>query len=590
MTTTPTNPTTFPPVTLADWQALVDKELAGRSFEKLLVHEAMQGVRIAPLYTQAPPAAERLREIGTPSFRICMRPEKGNQVDAIASELAQGADAIWLGLEDAPPGLLQRPELIQAFAVLDVSDAQSTMSINILIDKLIGPAKGADQSAPGARFALGFDPLALCATGKADAAKLPEALATLGRTAQLFAERLPGASAALVSTLPYHDAGADAADELAFALSTGVYYLGALLDAGLSPEQAAGQVAMRLAVGRDTFVELCKLRALRVGWRKVLTALGAPSAPRTLVHAVCSQRTLTVRDPWVNLLRATTQVFAAVLGGAELVTPSAFDQTFDSPGALGRRIARNTGLVLREESALGQVLDPAGGSYYFESLTDALAREAWRRFQQLEREGGMRAALASGRLAAQLESSWQAQLERIARRKAPILGTSEFANLDEKLPGAAPHRKETTQAEGALPVHRDAAAFEELRARAEANAKAIGRLPEALLVTLGTFAESRPRVGFAVSFFAAGGIRTRESAAGENERADLVCLCGTDERYAAEAAETVRRLKAAGCQRVLVAGRPGASEKSLREAGVDGFIFVGCDVVAALRALLEIRS
>ena len=584
MSTTTT--TTFPPVTLADWQALVDKELAGRAFEKALVHEAMAGIRIAPLYTDAPPQAEQRRELGTPSFRICVRPEKGNSVDQMAAEVAEGADALWLPLEDLPPGLLERPELAPAFLILDVTSAQPEALINTLINKLIGAESATSQAQSGRRFALGFDPLARRAAGQAGAATLQEDLAALGRTAQLLEQRCSGAAAAVVSTLPYHDAGADAADELAFALSTGVCYLGALLDAGLTPDQAARQIALRVAVGRDTFVELCKLRALRVCWRKILTASGAGGSPRTLVHAVCSHRTLTVRDPWVNMLRTTTQLFAAVLGGAELVTPTAFDEAFGAPAALGRRIARNTGLVLREESALGQVLDPAGGSYYFETLTDSLAREAWRRFQKLEQAGGIAAGLASGQIARQLESAWQSRLEQLAKRKAPILGTSEFANLDETLPQPPPPAQAPVPSEGALPVHRDAAAFEELRLLAESGERA----PEALLVTLGTFAESRARVGFAVSFFAAGGIRTRESAADASERADLVCICGTDERYAAEAAERVRLLKAAGCQRVLVAGRPGALEKSLREAGVDGFIFVGCDVVATLRALLETRS
>lgn len=552
----------FPSVTLADWRALVDKELAGKSFEKALVYEALEGIKVAPLYTTAP-STPLPRELGPGAFRICMRHEPGAALADVAADVEEGADAVWMSLADAPDGMLGRKEFAGAFVLFD-SDGLEPMGA---LSRVAGQGEGG-------RFALSLDPLGQRLTD-------PQALVALGRSAKHIAERFPDATSVLLSTLPYHDAGADAADELAFALATGVRYLEALLAAGLSVEQAGRQLAVQVAVGGDTFVELCKLRSLRVCWRKLLAASGVTAELHLRVHAVCSRRTLTVRDPWVNMLRVTTQLFAAILGGADLVTPSAFDQLFGLPSAAGRRVARNTGLVLREESALGRVLDPAGGSYYFDTLTDSLAREAWRRFQAIEREGGMLAALKSGKIAAHLESGWKSRLDRIAKRKAPILGVSEFANLDETLPRPAPSGAEHVQ-EGALPVHRDAAPFEQLRARSEAVKRR-----EVLLVPLGSFAESRPRVGFAVGFFAAGGLRTREGAT--DQPADIACLCGTDACYAAEAVSTARALKAAGCSRVLVAGRPGALEKELREAGVDGFIYVGCDVVAALAELLELR-
>jgi methylmalonyl-CoA mutase len=347
---------------------------------------------------------------------------------------------------------------------------------------------------------------------------------------------------------------------------------------------------VRVAAGRDTFLELCKLRALRTCWSKLLAACGVAGLPRLAVHAVCSARTLAARDPWVNMLRVTTQVFAAVLGGADLVTPRAFDEALAVRSPMGRRLARNTGLVLREESGLGRVADPGGGSYYLESLTDALARAAWKRMREIEAHGGIGIELQSGRLQARIEAAWQAQLGRIVTRKQAVLGVSEYANLDEVLPApvagaaAAPEGNQPTAVPGALVARRDAEAFEALRARAAQKQPP----PEALLSTLGPFAESRARAGFAAGFFAAGGIRTRES--GEPQRAAVACVCGSDERYAAEGAERARALKAAGCGRVLLAGKPGANEGALREAGVDGFVFVGCDVVGVLGELLEVMA
>jgi methylmalonyl-CoA mutase len=542
--------------TLQEWRAQVDKELGGASFDKTLVQKTPEGLLIAPLYTELPSRGPVTFDRTGGAFRICMRHDVDS--DDVDADLGGGADALWLG-EDAS---LARVDLARTFVVLDDDSAVAGL------ERLA--RRGAD-----APFALGCDPYGAFAEGRADA--LASALKELAAASHVAAEKFPRATTAVASSLPYHDAGADDADEIAIVLATGVAYLGALLDAGVPLEVAARQIALRTAVGRDTFAEACKLRALRATWEKVLTAAGPVTAPRTLVHAVCSSRTLTQRDPWVNMLRVTTQVFAAVVGGADLVTPAAFDQAFGTPSALGRRVARNTGLVLRDESHLGRVVDPAAGSYYFETLTDALAREAWKRFQAMERDGGIETALVSGRLRKRLEAAWKERLDLVVKRKAPILGVSEFANLNETLPRPA---SLGTPRDGGLPVHRDAEPFERLRLRADA----VRPPPEALLVTLGPLAESRPRVGFASGFFGAGGIRVRETTT--DEAAKLACLCGSDERYTSEAVERVASLKRAGCKLVLVAGRPGALEAQLREAGVDGFVFVGCDAAALLSDLL----
>ncbi|MBX3200809.1 MAG: hypothetical protein KF894_21910 [Labilithrix sp.] len=565
----------LPAVTLEDWRRLVDKELAGKDFDRALVYRPTEGVAIAPLYTEAPPPDPAARYARPSPFRICMRHEAGASQADLVADAAEGADALWVPLEVALSGALASEALADTSFVVEAPGVPSAETFERIA---AGRATGASPA-----LVLGVDPIASRAEGRADFASLASDLASLGRLALGAWERRAAATTVVVSGLPYHDAGADAADELAIALSTGARYLEALLGAGLSPVSARAAIALRVAVGRDSFVELCKLRALRVCWEKMLVACGASvlsGTGRTLVHAVCSTPALSVRDPWVNMLRVTTQVFSAVTGGADLVTPRAFDQAFGAPSPLGRRVARNTGLVLREESMLGKVSDPAGGSYYFDTLTDTLAREAWERFRALEREGGVVAALESGRLAARLEGAWRRRLERIATRRHPVLGVSDFANLDEALPHAAPDDEAPALAEGGLPGRRDAAPFERLRLRADA----IAPRPEALLVPLGSPAESRPRVGFAAGLLAAGGVRAREGHA--EERAVVACLCGSDEQYAAEAAERARSLKAAGALRVLVAGRPGALEAPLREAGVDGFVYVGCDALAELEEIL----
>lgn len=486
---------------LAAWRALVDKELAGASFDKL-IYKTPEGLALAPLYTERPPEAAGVRGAAPASgpaavtWKLCARVEPGGDA---AAELEGGADAVWCAAGDA--------------------------------------ASIAAARARGAAVVVDGDP-------------------------------------DVISTLRFHDLGADAADELALGLSSLVAALRRRAAAGEDLAQAAARLSARVAVGRDTFGELCKLRALRVCWHKVLAAAGlAPGA--LAIHAVCSSRTMSQRDPWVNLLRVTTQVFAAALGGAQLVTPLPFDAELETRSPLGQRVARNTALVLREESQLGRVADAAGGSFYLETRTDELARAAWARFQELEGGGGVEALEQRGELAARLEKAWLARAAAIARRKEPVLGVSEFPNLGERLPAAprAPHGG-----------HRDSEAFEALRARSEAAPRRVA------LVTLGPPAEHRGRVGFAEGFFAVAGLTATVRAAGAaselGDAVDVACLCGSDERYASEAAEAARQLKAAGARQVVLAGRPGALEAELRAAGVGAFLFIGCDVLATLEDLL----
>lgn len=529
------------------WRAAVEKDLAGVAFDKALVHPTPEGLALQPLYVAASAASG---EPGAPPY------VRGREAAAAATAFAlcvpaaaispdDGADAVWTTGADTA-----------AIA------AAAARGLALIVD-----APTADPLPPGARDAwLGCDPIADVAAGgdPAQLADLTGALAAAPRTAAHWLR---------VSGVAFHTAGADAADELALMLSTAVAYLRAADDPAI-----AGAMWAQVAIGDDTFGELCKLRALRACWHKLLVAAGAPDTTPPPVHAVCSPRTLAQRDPWVNLLRVTTQVFAAALGGAQRITPLAFDAALAAQGDLGRRLARTTALVLREESHLGRVADPAGGAYYLETRSDQLARAAWARFTALERDGGITPALASGALRDRLATAWTTRAAAIARRKQPVLGVSEFANLGEQLP-APPAPPPPIPPPPALVPHRDGEAFEALRARAAADA-------EVALVVLGPPAEHRARAGFATAVFALAGVRAREVAAADAGAVPLACLCGSDERYATEAAATARALRDAGCSRIAYAGRPGALEPALREAGVTTFLYLGCDVLAALAELV----
>ncbi|NEA13363.1 methylmalonyl-CoA mutase, partial [Streptomyces sp. SID10692] len=257
-------------------------------------------------------------------------------------------------------------------------------------------------------------------------------LAPAVRWAQRCDAEYPELRAVAVDALPYHEAGGSAGEELGLSLATGVAYLRALTGAGMSVEAACGQLEFRYAATADQFLTIAKLRAARRLWARVAEASGAPAAGAQRQHAVTSPVMMTRRDPWVNMLRTTLATLGAGVGGAESVTVLPFDHALGLPDAFARRIARNTSTILIEESHLARVVDPAGGSWYVERLTDELAAAAWAFFQETERAGGLPAALRSGMVAERLAATWAARSAKLARRKEPITGVSEFPMPGER--------------------------------------------------------------------------------------------------------------------------------------------------------------
>jgi methylmalonyl-CoA mutase len=296
-------------------------------------------------------------------------------------------------------------------------------------------------------------------------------------------------------------------------------------------------------------------------------------------HAVTSSVMTTRHDPWVNLLRTTVACFAAGVGGADVVTVQPFDAALGLPDAFSRRIARNTQSLLVEEGHLARVLDPAGGSWYVESLTDSLAQRAWAFFTEIEQAGGLVAALDSGLIRDRIAAAWDERSTRLAHRTEAITGVSEFPNLAEQLPERQPVAEPPRS--GGLPRVRAAQEFEALR---DAAAQSPAR-PRVYLATIGPIARHTARASFAGNLFQAGGLET-PSGDGAEGFADagttVACICGTDKDYAEAAAGLAGELRAAGATAVWLAGKP-----DLEIDGVDGYVFAGCDALGVLRTVHE---
>ncbi|HET6590642.1 MAG TPA: methylmalonyl-CoA mutase family protein [Candidatus Nitrosocosmicus sp.] len=554
---------------LAAWRALIERELAGASFEKL-VYRTPEDIDIEPLYTERPsdppipgeaPYVRGTNLQVTPT-ELCIRLYGENSV--AVEELNGGANVLWIDAYN--DGALEAAVVANANLIVEIEKNPPQNSLEWI-----------SRSRVGTRVWIGIDPINAVAKGVTQSDSLATQLSEIPTLICTSQKSLPNVRPLRVSTTTFHGAGADAADELALGLSSGVAYLRSLVDGGLSITDAARTLWLQLPVGRDTFGELCKLRAARILWHKVFAASGVPNEPPPPIHAVASARTQALHDPWNNILRVTTEMFAAILGGAQIVTPRPFDDQFVTVSALGHRVARNTVLILRDESHLGRVIDAAGGSFYIENRTDALAREAWKRFTAIEKDGGVAELIKSGDLRARLDAAWTKRLNNLSKRKEPIIGVSEYALIGETLPGD-PIPTVSVPAAPALAEHRDAEIFEKLRSRIE------GARRDVILLPLGPPSEHRMRNGYSTSLFGIAGIRTRETI--QPTSADVAVICGTDERYATEAAGAARALKAAGAKKVALAGRPGPLEAELRTSGVDSFLYLGCNVVETLEELL----
>jgi methylmalonyl-CoA mutase len=365
-----------------------------------------------------------------------------------------------------------------------------------------------------------------------------------------------------------HEAGAHGVQELAWATAAGVERL-AELAATQPVDQAARAVTFVFAVGPAYFMEIAKLRAARLLWAQVLTAFGAkdPDGGAMRIHARTPRRNKSLYDRHTNLLRVTTEALSAVIGGCDRLTIDPFG--FDP------HLAVNIQRILQEETHLDAVADPAGGSYYVESLTDSMARAAWDLFRQVEAEGGYSKSLASGSIGKAVAAARAARTQALSSRRRSLVGVNNYPNLTEK---EAPEGPPVTETSSPLPAARVAEPFEAIRRRTIEHARATGRYPRVLLLTRGDVRMKGARSNFCLNFFGCAGFDIAVSDRFEGVEADLIVLCSSDPEYAELAREVCPKVTVP----VLVAGNPREQIEALRAAGVGGFVHVGSDAVATL--------
>jgi methylmalonyl-CoA mutase len=614
--TEPQNPTPaadFPLATEEAWRGLVDAVLKGAPFARL-ESRTYDGLTIEPLYARDAAAAAVPGRAPGAAWTVMQRVDHPDPAAANAQaldDLQNGATGLVLvfagsvsangfGLDPSPATLKRALDAVDLTAVaIDLNLSPATRHVVREFAALV-KSRGLAPSKVGLHASI--NPIG----GFAASGSSPRSWDELAPSFAAMVGELAGAGFrgpfAVADGRIIHNAGGSEAQELAFALASAVAYLRALEAHGLPLAAARDAIYLRLTADADQFLTMAKFRAARKLWARVEQACGLMPKP-VMIAAETAWRTMTKRDPYVNMLRNTIAVAAAGLGGADSITVLPHTTPLGLPDAFARRIARNTQLVLLEESNLARVGDAAAGSGALEALTQNLCTASWSLFQQIEKAGGVWAALAGG-LIQRLVAEVRAEREKaIARRTDILTGTNEYPDLNEAMPAvldvakvAPPQEGAATVMTAALPRIRLAEPFEELRDASDKILARTGARPMIFLATLGKPADFNARANFAKNFFEAGGIEAVSSeqgpappgAAFKASGAALACLCGSDRTYESEAEAAAATLKAAGARHIYLAGRPGAKEETLRRAGVQTFIHDGCDVLATLQAAYDI--
>jgi methylmalonyl-CoA mutase len=594
-----------------------DADELGPEPERLLDSQTYEGFTIHPLYTALdalpePPlpgewpflrGGDALRDVNS-GWKVA-EAFPAQAVPGVAAEdvntavlaaLGEGASALLIrvGESGVAPAQLEKVldgvYLSMAPVILDAGADYSAAG-----DALLALVAEVEPDQRGTLSVdLGADPLTALLSAR-PSPPLEEVVAVATRVAGQH-----GVRAIAVDGPAFHNLGASAAWELAGSIAAAVAYVRKLIEAGVSLGDALRQISFRLAADDDQFMTLAKMRAARQLWARVAEVVGDAESGAAVVHAETSLPMMTQRDPWVNILRSTLAAFGAGVGGADTVLVLPFDVAIPGgfPGmatSFARRMARNVQLLLLEESHVGRVLDPGGGSWFVEELTEQLAQQAWEHFQAIEARGGF--VDARDYIAGQIAQIDGRRTDDIAHRRTAVTGVSEFPNLGEP-PLPQCDSPDTPLAAGK--VSRYASGFEALRDRSDVYLADRGSRPQALLLPLGPLAEHNIRTTFASNLLASGGIEAINPGTVDVDAVARVVsdagsptvavICGTDTRYGAEAAGIVEAARRAGVSHVCLAGPPkaleGTAETTDPQHRPDEFLTAKINAVEALSSLL----
>ncbi len=589
----------------AQWIALVEKTIKGKPFARVMQSKTRDGIIVDALGTRnsSRPSSQPVRAHGNWAIASPNWGRDATTVNRdILIDLERGASAIALTLDSVGPMGVSPDQLSIALegvyldmVPLTLIQGEDFLAGVAAYDRLI---EERGYSAGALSGSLGVDPIGTLARSGRLQITANQAIEAGASIAARWAAEQPGIATFNADATVLSNAGATECQEVAGAISSAVAYLRAMEQAGLPLDVAAKQIQFTLSASANLWQTIAKFRAVRRLWAGVLAASGVDEVPMK-INAVSAVHAVTMKDPWVNILRGTAACFAAALGGADVITTLPHNLFFGASDDFSRRIARNIQIILMEESSLAKVSDPAAGSYSLEKLTGDMAEQSASLFAELEASGGVLAGLRSGTLAAFIADAAASRAKDVRQRKIGITGVSEFPNIHEKpfekAAGAGADDRSARPPAGetvtSLSMRRLAQEFEDLRFKSDAIVEKTGSRPQIALVNLGTVADFTARTTFAKNFFEAGGIETIGNAGSSTtdeaitlykaSGASIAVICGTDKQYTDMGVELAVALKGAGCARLYLAGKPG-NVTDIMAAGLDETIYMGCDVIEAI--------
>ena len=603
----------FPPVSTQQWEEVIVKDLKGADYEKKLVWKTIDGIKVKPYFRQEHLDGKQYLEILPGNFPYTRGIDISNEweirqdiiIDNIedanhkaVDALKKGANAVAFSTKNITPetqsqfSALLKGVNLEKHSVHFISGATSLVMIKMLIEEIA--IQNLDKTNVKGSFT--FDPIgSLSRKGKfyqnenADFASLKDALV-------LVKEALPGLRILAISGNIFNNAGSSVVQELGYSLSVANEYVSRLITAGLKAEDILSQMHFTLAIGSSYFLEIAKLRAARMLFAGLASAYNCTSdnASKIQIPTITSSWHKTMYDPFVNLLRTTTESMAAAIGGTGSHAVKPYDLGYKISDDFSERIARNQQIILKEESFLDKVVDPASGSYYIENLTDAVAEETWRLVIEIENKGGFITAFKTGHIQEEIKKTANLRDLNIATRKEILLGTNQFANQKEKMADKFTLfncLKKNNQSKDAiaepLRQYRGAEAFEMLRMKTEKAAKT----PKVFLLTIGNLVMRKARAGFASNFFACAGFSIIDNLgfssmeegakACINSQADICVLCSSDDEYTDLVPQFVEKLN--GKMQLVLAGYPKAQIDSFKVLGLNNYIYAGCNVLETLQ-------
>jgi methylmalonyl-CoA mutase len=601
----------FPPISTAKWEAQIEADLKGADYEKRLIWKTHEGLKVKPYYRAGD--LEHIPFMNAlpgefPYVRGARVNHNGWEVrqniysDDITSANKMAVEAIERGAEGV--GLMARQvnsldDLANLIRYIELEKTAvhftSSREYPFLAELFVQKMKLRTADKHKVHGSLAFDPFNYFLLHQEYYNSLQDNLNEAVYLLTKIREELPNFRMIHISGDVFHNAGAHAAQELAYALASGNEYLARLTETGLTVDQVAPAMHFTFAIGSNYFLEIAKIRAARMLWATIVNAYqpGNPESAVMYIHGTTSNWNKTIFDPNVNMLRSTTEAMAGAIAGCNSISVSPYDMAYKEADDLSVRLARNTQIILKEESYLDKVVDPSSGSYYIEHLTNAIATAAWDLFKKTEAEGGFLAAAESGAIKAAIEETSVARSNDIARRTTVVLGTNQYPNAGEQM--LEKITAQMPQSYPGLTLYRGAEAFESLRLATERHVASGHSRPSVFLLNIGNLNMRKARASFATNFFGCAGYSLIDNAgfttvdegvqAALESQAAIVVVCSSDEEYGTLGIEITAKLKGSDNKPlVVVAGNPAEFTAALTSAGVDDFIHMRTNALESLQS------